>query len=277
MDGQTSISPRLSASHHHHTPTRHNPNPSIKPHTPMSTQTTTPLQLTKLLSLLGSGLITGSILSLSIYTIPALLLPSLPHRPLPPRTIQAQWSHIYHSGKRTIPVLALATSAGYLYLWRAVGGGAAAGGGGKARLYALGAACTIAIVPYTIMFMRGNIDGLERAGEGPSPSATTTTTPSTSASAISASTTTTTPTQMPTISISSAEDTENAGVQGGESTEPVAAQQPTKESLDAARRVVAAEEARSVRMLVDQWGMLNLGRAALTGTGFVVGLWAALT
>ena len=160
---------------------------------------------------------------------------------------------------------------GYLYLWKAVGAAGGAAGAGKARLWALGAACTIAIVPFTILFMRGNIDGLEKAGEVTPSSSTATTTVSS-----------TIPTTTPTINIVGVEDdAEKAGVEGAAVTAeeqiPIPGHKPSKEDVDAARRISAMEEAKSVRKLVDEWGMFNLGRAALTGTGFVVGLWAGLT
>ena len=35
-------------------------------------------------------------------------------------------------------------------------------------------------------------------------------------------------------------------------------------------------EGKNTKQLIDEWGMLNLGRAALTGLGFVVGIWGSL-
>ncbi|KAF8462574.1 hypothetical protein BDZ91DRAFT_662148, partial [Kalaharituber pfeilii] len=109
---------------------------------------------------------TGGIFSLSFFSTPALLL-------APSSTSQPQWSYIYTLGKRTMPVLALATSSLYIYLsrvphtyaslppsiaWRT-----------KPALYLASAALTVSIVPYTILFMRSNITSLERAGEDGKP------------------------------------------------------------------------------------------------------------
>lgn len=80
------------------------------------------------------------------------------------------------------------------------------------------------MVPFTLVFMRGNISGLERAGRmlmgdmrtsGKTPPA---------------------------------EECERMEIVGGKTT----------------------------KRLVDEWGMLNLGRVALAGVGFVVGVWGSL-
>jgi len=86
----------------------------------------------------------------------------------------------------------------------------------KPSLYLLSAGLTLSIVPYTILFMRQSINGLERAGQ--------------------------------VLRITRADELETTKVVEGKTT----------------------------KQLVDEWGMLNLGRAVLTGLGFLVGIWGSI-
>lgn len=47
-------------------------------------------------------------------------------------------------------------------------------------------------------------------------------------------------------------------------------------STEAEVENVKIAEGRTTKQLLDQWGLLNLGRAALTGVGFALGVWGSL-
>lgn len=96
----------------------------------------------------------------------------------------------------------------------------------KPFLYILSSGLTLSMVPYTMIFMRSTIAGLEKAG------------------------------QLLTLGgaargekgVERREEVENMKVVGGKNT----------------------------KQLIDEWGVYNLGRAALTGLGFVVGIWGSV-
>ena len=131
-----------------------------------------------------------------------------------------------------MPGLALVTSALYMSLARAYSGPAVAGAGAgagagvvpllwhKPSLYRASAGLTLAMVPYTIVFMWSNIHQLHRAGHV----------------------------------------LEKCKAGAGE--------------LEAAK--FGGGGGKTTKQLLDQWGVLNLGRALLTGLGFVVGIWGSL-
>jgi len=45
-----------------------------------------------------------------------------------------------------------------------------------------------------------------------------------------------------------------------------------KEEIESMRVV----NGKNTKQLIDEWGLLNLGRAALTGLGFMVGIWGSV-
>ncbi|RPB22928.1 hypothetical protein L211DRAFT_839293 [Terfezia boudieri ATCC MYA-4762] len=174
------------------------------------------------IALAGSGVLTGGILSLSFFTTPTLLLAPSP-------LAQKQWSHLYNLGKRTMPFLSLLTSFSYLVLSRLYTSPLTAIvplSQRKSFLFILSSGLTLSMVPYTMIFMRSTIAGLEKAGQ-----------------------------LMKLGGVASGEK----GVERGEQIENM--------------KVV---EGKNTKQLIDEWGVLNLGRAALTGLGFVVGIWGSM-
>jgi len=168
---------------------------------------------TKILALCGSGILTGGILSISYYAIPAMLLAPSP-------LAQRQWSEVYDRGRKTMPALALVTSALYWNLSRM--SSKPAGGAAvvpllwhKPSLYLASAGLTLAMVPYTVVFMWNNIHALDRAAHA-------------------------------------------------------------LEKCKAGELEMLKVGGKTTKQLLDQWGMLNLGRALLTGLGFVVGIWGSV-
>ena len=153
---------------------------------------------------------------MSYYAIPPILLAPSP-------LAQRQWSNVYDRGRRTMPALALVTSALYWSLSRVSSKPAVTGAGAavvpllwhKPSLYLASAGLTLAMVPYTVVFMWNNIHGLHRVANA--------------------------------LEKCKAGELEELKV-GGKTT----------------------------KQLLDQWGMLNLGRALLTGLGFVVGIWGSV-
>ncbi|GKZ32838.1 hypothetical protein AbraIFM66950_002478 [Aspergillus brasiliensis] len=121
------------------------------------------------IGLSGAAWLSGNIFSLSYMTIPALLQSHKEHR-IPLSTITKQWALIYETGKNRAPPIALFTATTLLYLsWvtRAESTLAAIAPRGSTTTYAISAALTIAIVPWTILVMKGTNDALmEKAKVG---------------------------------------------------------------------------------------------------------------
>jgi len=121
-----------------------------------------PLKAVKIAALVGSGILSGGAFYISTFAIPAILSPykataktqQQDQVVLPAKTLQIQWKHVYNTGKLFFPLLSLQTSAIYLYL-------AAYEPTDASKLYILAAASTIAIVPYTLTLMTGNIKKIE--------------------------------------------------------------------------------------------------------------------
>ncbi|KAF8419872.1 hypothetical protein EV426DRAFT_262274 [Tirmania nivea] len=173
----------------------------------------------KIIALAGSGILTGGILSLSFFTTPILLLAPSP-------LAQKQWSYLYNLGKKTMPLLSLLTSVSYLVLSRLYTSSLITTHPivplthRKPFLYLLSSGLTLSMVPYTMIFMRSTIAGLEKARQLLGEAA--------------------------------------RGEKGAE-----------REEIENMKVM----EGKNTKQLIDQWGMLNLGRAALTGLGFLVGIW----
>jgi len=120
------------------------------------------LKAVKIAALLSSGILSGNSFYISTFAIPAILSPykattktqQQDQVVLPTKTLQTQWKHIYDTGKFFFPLLSLQTSAIYLYL-------AAHEPSNASKLYVFAAASTIAMVPYTVTLMMGNIKKIE--------------------------------------------------------------------------------------------------------------------
>ncbi|KDR69997.1 hypothetical protein GALMADRAFT_76662, partial [Galerina marginata CBS 339.88] len=94
---------------------------------------------------------------ISAFAIPALLSPyNKGQAALPAKTLQTQWQHLYDTGKRFFPSVAALTSSAYLYL--AYNSPQA---GNTRELYLVSALSSIAIVPYTLLTMMGNIKKIQ--------------------------------------------------------------------------------------------------------------------
>ncbi|KDR69995.1 hypothetical protein GALMADRAFT_145042 [Galerina marginata CBS 339.88] len=92
---------------------------------------------------------------ISEFAIPALLSPyTKGQASLPAKTLQTQWQHLYDTGKRFFPSVAALTSSAYLYL-------AYNSPGDTRQLYLVSALSSIAIVPYTLLTMMGNIKKIQ--------------------------------------------------------------------------------------------------------------------
>ncbi|KAF8149182.1 hypothetical protein B0H34DRAFT_198064 [Crassisporium funariophilum] len=115
-----------------------------------------PIQIS---ALLGSGILTGGIFSISAFVIPSLLSPysskdiNKRQALLPAKTLQIQWQDLYDSGKRFYPSLAVVTSSAYLYL--------AYNSPNTRPLYLVSAFFSVSIVPYTLLGMMGNIKKIQ--------------------------------------------------------------------------------------------------------------------
>ncbi|KAL7275494.1 hypothetical protein RUND412_001552 [Rhizina undulata] len=76
-------------------------------------------------------------------------------------TILSQWIYLFNSGKRTFPPLAIFTSLAFSYVaWK------------EHQIdspiwvnYAVSSACTVAIIPFTLVAMMGNIKQLQKKGK----------------------------------------------------------------------------------------------------------------
>ncbi|RDH39661.1 hypothetical protein BDQ94DRAFT_133468 [Aspergillus welwitschiae] len=121
------------------------------------------------IGLSGTAWLSGNIFSLSLMTVPALLQSHKEHK-IPLSTITKQWALVYETGKNRAPPIALFTAATLLYLsWatRSESTLAAIAPRGATTTYAISAALTIAIVPWTILAMKGTNDALmEKAKMG---------------------------------------------------------------------------------------------------------------
>ncbi|KAL3262087.1 hypothetical protein ABHI18_003120 [Aspergillus niger] len=115
------------------------------------------------IGLSGAAWLSGNIFSLSLMTIPALLQSHKEHK-IPLSIITKQWALLYETGKNRAPPIALFTATTFLYLsWatRAESTLAAIAPRGATTAYAISAALTIAIVPWTILAMKGTNGALE--------------------------------------------------------------------------------------------------------------------
>ncbi|KAF8451645.1 hypothetical protein BGX38DRAFT_1181829, partial [Terfezia claveryi] len=142
---------------------------------------------------------------------------------------QKQWSNLYNLGKKTMPFLSVLTSFSYLVLSRLYTSPLNAIvplTHRKPFLYILSSGLTLSMIPYTMIFMRSTIAGLEKAG------------------------------QLLKL----------GGVARGEKGVE------REEQIENMKKV----EGKNTKQLIDEWGVLNLGRAALTGLGFVLGIWGSI-
>lgn len=98
----------------------------------------------------------GGIASLSSFAVPGIL-----SAPAPPQILAKQWETLFNRGKSTMPIVAIASLLGYAYLaYRQKSSGL-----GWKR-YAMAGALTIAIVPYTLIFMGPTNSSLLQAASG---------------------------------------------------------------------------------------------------------------
>ncbi|KAL2001670.1 hypothetical protein VTN02DRAFT_1423 [Thermoascus thermophilus] len=124
-------------------------------------------KLAQAVGILGSAFASGGILSVSFLTVPAILLPARNSKlststgGTPASTISHlthQWLHVYDRGRFTFPALAAGSALAYTFLactlHNSPGGRSPTGAGKFAQMYLAAAAATLAIVPYTLLFMR---------------------------------------------------------------------------------------------------------------------------
>ncbi|CAN8101324.1 unnamed protein product [Discula destructiva] len=95
--------------------------------------------------ILSSAWASGGQAMLSLLAIPGLLTPTAP--PPAPQMLAQQWAGIYSRGKSLGPQTAILAVLGYGYL------AYDQGSGGRWGRFAGAAALTLAIVPFTLMFM----------------------------------------------------------------------------------------------------------------------------
>jgi hypothetical protein len=116
-----------------------------------------PIRLAQTLGLSTSLLLSGGVLTTSIYLVPRLL-----ESPSP--LLLRQWLHTYNLGKRTAPPMAILSSLSYLYL--AYQTHASDPTDAKAWAYLTSGVLMAGIAPYTLTVMRGtNGKLIEKAGE----------------------------------------------------------------------------------------------------------------
>ncbi|KAJ8076303.1 hypothetical protein PM082_000723 [Marasmius tenuissimus] len=115
--------------------------------------TGTGIRIAQVLGIAGSTLLSGSILSLSIISTPALLTPSSFSSPT---HVAIQWKALYTRGARTMPPLAVFASSAYFYLAFKLFKYSR----GLTQMYAAAGALTLGIVPYTLMVMVKTNDAL---------------------------------------------------------------------------------------------------------------------
>ncbi|THU85091.1 DUF1772-domain-containing protein [Dendrothele bispora CBS 962.96] len=101
------------------------------------------VRIVQALGIAGSAFVSGSILSISFITTPALLDY--------PSQLASQWSDVYTRGSRIMPPLALLSSSMLAYSSYALSNHGV--DATKPKLYALAALLTIGIVPYTFGVM----------------------------------------------------------------------------------------------------------------------------
>ncbi|KDR69945.1 hypothetical protein GALMADRAFT_145000 [Galerina marginata CBS 339.88] len=112
------------------------------------------LKPVQIVTLLGSGILSGGGFYMSAFAIPTLLSPyTKGQAALPAKTLQTQWQHIYDSGKLFYPPLATLTSSAYLYL--------AYNSPNTRQFYLVAALFAIGMVPYTVLTMTGNLKKIQ--------------------------------------------------------------------------------------------------------------------
>ncbi|KAF7561944.1 hypothetical protein G7046_g2192 [Stylonectria norvegica] len=90
----------------------------------------------------GSAWVSGGMASLSLFAIPAALAS--------PETAARAWGVIFNRGIAVLPPLAVASAVGYLYAAYRT-----RQDGGIWKGFAVAAALTVGIVPYTMIFLNG--------------------------------------------------------------------------------------------------------------------------
>ncbi|KAL5601460.1 hypothetical protein BROUX41_002557 [Berkeleyomyces rouxiae] len=157
--------------------------------------------------LLATASASGNLM-ISTFVTPRLL-------DAPTDVMLKQWRNTFESGMRVFRTAFIATSVGYFGLAYALSGGL------RGRMLVAGGALSLAVVPYTYIFMM--------------------------------------PTNRELLAMAAQR------VDG----------QATKEDTDKSHDNVQATEDRA-RRLVDDWGVLNLGRAALSWSSAILGMTAIL-
>jgi len=112
----------------------------------MSTIEPLPIRVVQALGITTSLVLAGAIASISHITTPVLST-------TPPSTFLPLWTRLYARGAATAPPLAVLSTACFLYLAYSASDWTGA--------YATAAAATLAIVPYTLLFMMGTNRRLE--------------------------------------------------------------------------------------------------------------------
>ncbi|KAI9878901.1 MAG: hypothetical protein M1830_010205 [Pleopsidium flavum] len=118
----------------------------------------TPILLAQAIGITTSAMLSGGILSITLITVPSLLLS-------PPPLLARQWRLAYSIGSTIAPPLALLSSTAYTYLAWTLSSTPLTVNHPRGEWYAFAAAATVGVVPWTLGVMRG-VNGLlkERAG-----------------------------------------------------------------------------------------------------------------
>ncbi|KAJ8076302.1 hypothetical protein PM082_000722 [Marasmius tenuissimus] len=98
------------------------------------------------LAIAGSAFLSGSIISISTVSAPALIVPGAFYFP---NQVAQQWKALYTRGASTMPPLAILSSSAYFYLAYKLSNWST----GMTRKYIVAGLLTIGIVPYTLLVM----------------------------------------------------------------------------------------------------------------------------
>ncbi|KAH6986604.1 hypothetical protein EDB80DRAFT_874634 [Ilyonectria destructans] len=119
-------------------------------------------QVAQFVGITGAAWLSGNIASVSLFTVPALRT-SASKDGVPLATLAKQWRYVYDAGKSKNPPIAVATALSFIYLaWSA----RTAEPPNLALLYGSAAACTVAVIPFTLVIMGSAIHNLRVLSEG---------------------------------------------------------------------------------------------------------------